>query len=602
MVRLRSASVDISPSPMTSPRLNRKSVAALALASLVVVTSVSTLNFGFVADDYQQLLHNSAVAHVSLARLWTTGTWQLLGVQGVPYFRPLQLSLFAVEYAFFGASAAGYHSVQMLLFLLVVLAWYRFFLATTKSLEQSVTAVAIMTAHPAMAPAIAWISCSADLLVLGFSALALSAWLNGARRARLGWLWWLLALLAKEWAVVLPAIVAIYGFFGEGWKSKPRQAVRQMWPVLPVGLAWAVYHIAVTGIKSAPAPERLGSRLWPIVGSLVERYVAVALMVKRPPLWETFWPAAYDVRRDAVIGVFCVLTMVSLVAYLWRRGDSLICASIIAGGWAFLPALFITLIPWPIVFNSRYLVFVVPFVSLATAVAISHFLQPRIATWIAVGFVLACLFAQFPELSTWHDQRRFFEEAVKRSPESPAAIGELARLRSREVRHGDREQMAAALMGFEKTITLTRNQTRRDLVWIRIDAETDYAELLGWMGDWPAALRVLEAEPEKTSAWLNLYLARAYERSGRLLDAEHILQRGLAAAPHDTVMQAELAFLLIQQRRCSEADAQLTQLPITIDARSLATTVARMFQRVCLGTGGASHPYNLNAPSTHSTF
>ncbi len=240
---------------------------ALVLAALAAIPLVPTLFAPFLADDY---LHIKVAAGIpgSLARGWilpvaSAGAWWTPPGLTVDYFRPLVVLSFALDHAFYGMHAWGYHVTNLLVHVATTLLVWRIARHALGAGFGAWCAAALFAIHPCHAGALDWISGRTDVLAGAFFAAALVVHLEGRSRstrpARAGHLagataLFLCGLFCKEMAITLPAVVLLDGVLRPEGQSIGRRLVA---PVT-LGLAGVLYFAFRTamlgGFHPPPAP------------------------------------------------------------------------------------------------------------------------------------------------------------------------------------------------------------------------------------------------------------------------------------------------------------------------------------------------------------
>ena len=237
---------------------NTEAVAVLGLLLLAVVPYLNSVWGSFVYDDRLQVLENPYVHSFRyLGKIFGTTVWTFEGAQGVSnYYRPLMTFAYLVCYKLFGPIPFGFHLFSLMLHAAVVLLLF----AVTEQLFGdrlvSLVVAGLFALHPIHTESVAWIAAVTDLELTSFLSayiLLLSA-SRGPRDGILRTPWrqfcyrtpfplsqqlpsakppplskpipggvalpwkmqaamlvsYVLALLSKEQALVLPALAAIY--------------------------------------------------------------------------------------------------------------------------------------------------------------------------------------------------------------------------------------------------------------------------------------------------------------------------------------------------------------------------------------------------------
>src|SRR6185295_1656268 len=86
--------------------------------ALALLTSLNTLQNGFVHDDTSQVLNNSFITDLgNLPSAFTSSVWSFLteNVRSLTdvYFRPVFMAQFMINYAIFGTTAWGWHLMNV---------------------------------------------------------------------------------------------------------------------------------------------------------------------------------------------------------------------------------------------------------------------------------------------------------------------------------------------------------------------------------------------------------------------------------------------------------------------------------------------------------
>jgi hypothetical protein len=228
-----------------SPALRTKTLAHVLLLITVSIGACGlTLRNGFVTDDNTQILMNSNVKESPNAgKIFSGDVWAFsIGksdAEGVSnYYRPLQILVYAGEYAVFGERPWGWHAVNLLLNAAVVVAAY-FLIVFLGGPELALWSALLFALHLMHTEAVAWVAALPELQCGLLMVVAMIYY----HRARSGGnpLWnialstaaFLGALLSKETALLFPAILLSYEYFYRGealgrlWHS-----LRWIWPYL----------------------------------------------------------------------------------------------------------------------------------------------------------------------------------------------------------------------------------------------------------------------------------------------------------------------------------------------------------------------------------
>ncbi len=267
---------------------------------------VPDMGHGFIKDDFRWIRESSVERVPDALAL-------LLSDNG--FYRPLVSLSFALDHALFGTWPFGYALTNLLLILAAALALYGLARGLGLSAGAAAFAAAALLLNPhGVKDAILWISGRTSGLLLLLSLLAGLAFVRGRVWLAAGGVF--LALLSKEEAILLPAVLAAWaGLRAEGdLPQRLRLALVRSWPLflpLPLYLALRSFtHAYLPG--TAPAHYRFGLEPALLARNLLEyadraclftflTLVVLALAVRRRPrleagerrvlLWSLAWIA-----------------------------------------------------------------------------------------------------------------------------------------------------------------------------------------------------------------------------------------------------------------------------------------------------------------------
>jgi hypothetical protein len=239
--------------------------------AICVAALLPTLLSPFFGDDYFHI-ERAADLRDALTKGWVlpieqVGAWWTTPGLSVEYFRPLVVLSFAADRAVYGSFAAGYHLTNLLLHIATTLLLWRIARHVLGPGFAAWAAAALFALHPAHTVAIGWISGRTDVLATLFYAAGFLLYLEGqARRSARGSLPWLalacvafaLALLAKEMAITLPAVVLAHALLarradpGAGHTTSFAQRLVAPLALGVVALGYLAVRVRVLGGFHAP--------------------------------------------------------------------------------------------------------------------------------------------------------------------------------------------------------------------------------------------------------------------------------------------------------------------------------------------------------------
>lgn len=227
-----------------SPPLGR-AVHLFLIAILGIALYGNSLKGNFLSDDDYLVKQNSLIMKWSgIPHLFTKDIAAGGGERWNSY-RPLQMLTYAMDYSLWGFNPVGYHLTNLMLHILAALSVY--FLANSLFADPllSLTASLLFLAHPVHTEAVAFISGRADSLAAIFTLLAFVLYVKNAQspeplRTVLCACMYALALLSRENALILPAILLLYH-----WIFRQRLRIGQFLPLLALALVYLAIRLTI---------------------------------------------------------------------------------------------------------------------------------------------------------------------------------------------------------------------------------------------------------------------------------------------------------------------------------------------------------------------
>ncbi|MFN8586498.1 MAG: hypothetical protein U0704_01765 [Candidatus Eisenbacteria bacterium] len=237
--------------------------AAAALLAVLVLRWPDALHTPFLNDDY---LFLDRTRDAALPALWGFGDlafhWWRPWSRETHYWALQEVA---------GANAAAFHAANAVLWCAVLAAWWAV-ARRVAGAHAAAWAVAACAALAAWSLPLLWVAGVQDLWMLLWSLLAMLAW--GADRRAPALACWVLAMLSKETAAPLPAVLLAYDLMLE--QRRARVALRRIAPFVALALVWAIAHPRLGGVllrdvvvEHAHDPTRLSPGLALLRGKLV---------------------------------------------------------------------------------------------------------------------------------------------------------------------------------------------------------------------------------------------------------------------------------------------------------------------------------------------
>ncbi len=387
-------------------------------------------------DDNGYVTRNLTIRSISWANVKTAFTSFYIG-----NYAPIQIISYMFDYAIWGMQPAGFiftniliHAVNGILFyvLLIRLSW--------KRLPASAAAL-IFLIHPVQVESVVWVAQRKTVLALLFFLLSFIWYMRyreepGKHRG----VWYasslaafILALLTKSVAIVLPLFFAAYDFLDA--KERDRKDLKKLLTGMLPFIAIACFFVVLT-IRSQSADGRGGLTSY-INGSLLDTLftmLPVFTQYLRLVVWPAHLSAVYapaiktgiDLEVVLAVLVFAAIAAAGMFLYHHRRRDLVFWIVLFFLG--LLPVS--QIVPLVTLMNDRYLYF--PMLGAAACIASIAFLainetrKYKPFAGVAVGIPFALLLVNYTvqtydRIPVWKDEKTLWEDAVVKVPGSPRA-------------------------------------------------------------------------------------------------------------------------------------------------------------------------------------
>lgn len=444
-------------------------LAALALTFAVYAPALSA---PFFSDDLHYVEANAYIQTLSFENalaVWSPFS-PVVGI--VENYAPVQLTLHAVAWQFFGAEVAGHHIVNVLLHALVGVLLVGFFRRMGISTGLALPLGAVFLVHPANVEAVAWIS---QLKTTSAMALMLVALALQPRRPLAALGFFSLALLAKPTAAVgLPVALLLQiqrlralrpGDGAAEWFAD--RDLRWLLSWAGVFVVFAVVEFSAffeTAGSTQPVYAELDVRLRTIF-AVALRYLAMALSgtglaVFHDPPGTTSWLDPWFLGGVGWVGFVA-----------WRCAVSWKTRTLEIACWAFTVVSFVPIsggIPLPHAIADRYLYFMLPGLLGALGLAASARWTDRIPKMVAITSGVAVLLLGVSanrHTTLWQSAEKLLSHSEARYPNGKVAVLRAAR---RSALSGDVDGCVASLRqvmarGYDRLDTLVSDPAYRAL-------------------------------------------------------------------------------------------------------------------------------------------
>jgi tetratricopeptide (TPR) repeat protein len=525
--------------------LSRRAAFILSLV-IVCICYLNSLPNDFVFDDAAIVGSNPAIRSVSPIHFLKSSYWTQQQSEGI--YRPLTIFSLSLDYALWHRWAPGFRLTNLTLH---AINGFLVFLLCSSLLGEGIVPVAAMLiyiVHPAHTEAVTSIVGRSELFSACFF---MGAWLL-FRNGRTIWsaVLFFLALLSKENAIVLPAILlldtvgTIYRSVnesapearksvapaeGRGVDSEVSRAPYRLGCLLFVALAYLVLRFSVLGSIGIPVSAQYMSgrltyfeRLMTSGRVFIHYLILIFFPVNLAGDYDfNAIPIARFSSLDAWLGLVLILAIV-LGAVWYRSRNWALTFSILFAFVVFMPSSN-WILPISVLMAERFLYLPLVGVSIALAIAFSALKDPRHRKLIAAGGLAVAIV-----LCNSHDYIRrndftFFANMVRVVPNS-----------------------AKARLGYGYALLqVGRNDEAASQLEAGLRIIPDYPELLTTLAmtkvhannctqAWPLLNRAIQLDPEHPDT--HRRMGDCYFKEGKLQEAEAMYRRALERMPYPDAM------------------------------------------------------------------
>ncbi len=296
------------------PKLLGKGFPLLWFAIVAFILFGQSVSFRYTYLDDQTLILNNLDKLKSASILFTAfgeDAFHSPAGHGF-YYRPILTISFMADAIVGNGSFAMFHFSNILYHILATFLLFLFFAEAGFGRIRSFVAGMLFLVHPMVTQAVAWVPGRNDSLLAIFILGSFLFWLKYLKRGNnryvmLHLLFYLLALLTKENAFVLPGLIVFYGFAMRPAPLKKYSIAGTGWVIITVG--WAVLrYLALGGLNGVPVSIQLLS----IAKNLpaVLPFLGKALF----PFDLSVFPVLTDMKVSVVLGVIAIALLAGLVA------------------------------------------------------------------------------------------------------------------------------------------------------------------------------------------------------------------------------------------------------------------------------------------------
>lgn len=508
------------------------------LSLSLFVLGVLLYSFGFQNqmfwDDDDFILKNVYVHDLSLWRHYFTEN--VIAGSGLVsnYWRPILLTVFGFEWKLFGDSPVGWHFVNAVTHSLNSIFIFLLLKKVSKKLFISFIAASIFLIHPVQTEAVVYVNSFGDSLSVFFMLLGLltvSQWSSlQSTVAKMtivmcSSVLYMLALLSKETAIIMPALVVIvvgYDFRNLGFWEMIRRIVSRTWYLWVIALLYLFARATVANFKNSfnlydqPTlfSEHLYIRLFTFCKSLLV-YIGLLLWPSQLHMERESLPVLSFFEPHVLVGGALLLVFGYMAVRYWRQ-KPLLAFAILWFFIAFAPTSNIVVPINGLLYEHWLYVPIIGFgIFFGLLSEASYFrfpnYRPTIVLVLLVIFIGLCV-RTVVRIKDWADPIRFYTQTLQFAPQSYRIVNNLG--------------MSYANVGDQVHALDYYNRA------IKLDAHNpvgfhNRANTFASLGNFDAAIQDYETAIRVDPQFVFSYeqLARLYSYLGRAKESDQVILR-----------------------------------------------------------------------------
>ncbi|MBL7198455.1 MAG: tetratricopeptide repeat protein [Candidatus Omnitrophica bacterium] len=352
-------------------------------------------------------------------------------------YRPIQTIVYACIYHLFGLNSFCYHCINIITFCLNALLVYFLIFSISKDKITALLTSLFFIAHPIYTESVTYISGLADLLVGVFSILCLVLFIKyteykGIKRTFFYWVsvsTFILALLSKEIAIVLPIIFILYDLiFKRSQLDSFLSIIKKYSAFFLITLIYIYLRLTVLKFSDVPLPTANFS--------FYERFL-IFFNVINSYFWLLLFPINLHMSRGyylprilfdipTICSLIGLIIVILFIGYSYRRSREIFFFCI----WFFIFLIPQSALFFPMnAFMAEHFLYLPAicffFILTKTLMRICSKRGLILITTLIVCFYSTLTFARNYE---WRDPIFFYKKIIKLSPKSWAAYNNLGKL------------------------------------------------------------------------------------------------------------------------------------------------------------------------------
>jgi protein O-mannosyl-transferase len=405
---------------------NQHIIVAILIAVLVLISYAHTLNYPFILDDELLVRKNYLIRDWgSLPQIFHTDL--TISVKSeANFYRPMQTISYLFDYQLWRLNVLGFHLTSILLFIINCLLVYGLIHLITKNFIPAALAALFFSSHPIYCEAVTYISGRAEILMGAFLMLSMFSFIaySDFKDDRKPALYifsvfsFILALLSKELALILPLAFLLYDFsFKKENLSRAGIFLKRYLPFIIITAIYIILRLTVLKFSDklpATANFSLGRRLMIFLANF-NFYFGILTVPFGLHMSREFLVPKNFLDSYLICGTVSVSLILGGLVFWYRRNRQVFFWS----AWFML-----WLIPqsgiFPInSFLADHFIYLsaIGFFVIA-ALIIKRYFPRKAAIGLGLILVTICSYATIAHNRDWQNEEIFYQHILKFSPKS----------------------------------------------------------------------------------------------------------------------------------------------------------------------------------------
>jgi tetratricopeptide (TPR) repeat protein len=538
-------------------------ISLLAILAACFAVYANSFKNEFVWDDDALIRENAYIKDPAcIPKILTSDMGAGAGMK-YHYYRPLAILSYMLDYSVWGLDVFGYHLTNVLTHFLAALTAYLLINLLFKNNLLSFLTALFFAVHPVQTELVAYLSGRCDPIAMFFMMLCFICYIKRVRWSVI--ICYALALMAKESALIMPALLLIYHY-----ALKRKFQVGEFVSVSAMALLYIPARMFLFGGFNAESPEAAGM-LERVPGFFVAITNYVRLLILPVGQHIEYGKKLFGMADPWAITGAILATAGLVWAVSQRNRTPLITFSVLWFFAALLPSSNIyPAIAFYMAEHYLYVPSVGAFLLLSYGLVLLYNRERFRKTAVVITALLAGAWAlaTVRQNNYWKNSQVILEKTLKYMPDSSRVLCDLGNVYNNQGRHAEAARLIEKALGLDPQDEKAYNNL----------GNSYYA-----MGETAKAIAMYKKALELGSDDARTYnnLANAYAAEGRTDEAVSAVKKAIAVNPYFAGSYYNLGVIYMNAgknedalemfRKAAQADPDMSEAYVNIAAAAVKT-------------------------------